>query len=297
MTHVATLITNPAQPALDPAAIALAVGVLATAMDVRILDPGIAADIPFTPDGADDKAVAERLRTALRDHPIDVVVPPRASRRKKLFVADMDSTMIEQECIDELADAVGLKAEVAAITERAMSGELDFEPALRERVALIKGLPRASWRRSRRAHHAHARRPRAHPHHEGERRAHLRSSRAASPSSPAASRERRLRRAPRQHPDRGGRQAPGPVGDPILGNEAKLAALTRCATARHRAAGDARGRRRRQRSCDDRGGGPRRRLSRQADRRRRAAHARIDHGDLTALLYLQGYARAEFVEP
>ena len=141
MTHVATLISNPARPALDDAAIALAVGVLPTAQDVRVLDPGLAADIPFTPGGADDKAVAMRLRTALKDHPIDVVVQPRAGRRKGLFVADMDSTIIEQECIDELADYVGLKAHVAAITERAMRGEIAFEPALRERVALLKGLP------------------------------------------------------------------------------------------------------------------------------------------------------------
>src|SRR3954469_1841006 len=141
MTHVATLMCNPAQRALDDAAIALAVGVLATAMDVRVLRPGIAVDIPFTPGGADDKAVAQRLRTALKDLSVDVVVQPLAGRRKKLFVADMDSTMIEQECIDELADYVGLKAHVAAITERAMRGEIAFEPALRERVALLKGLP------------------------------------------------------------------------------------------------------------------------------------------------------------
>src|SRR4029077_6335588 len=74
------------------------------------------------------------------DLPIDIVVQPIATRRKKLFLADMDSTMIGQECIDELADFVGLKAHVAAITERAMRGEIEFEPALRERVALLKGL-------------------------------------------------------------------------------------------------------------------------------------------------------------
>src|SRR3989440_11162150 len=141
MTHVATLISNPVHPALDDAAVALAVGVLATAQDVRVLDPGTAVDIPFTPGGADEKAVAERLRTALKDSPIDVVVQPLAGRRKQLFVADMDSTMIGQECIDELADYVGLKAHVAAITERAMRGEIAFEPALRERVALLAGLP------------------------------------------------------------------------------------------------------------------------------------------------------------
>ena len=79
--------------------------------------------------------------TALAGAPIDVVVQPAADRRKRLFLADMDSTMIGQECIDELADFVGLKAHVAAITERAMRGEIAFEPALRERVALLKGLP------------------------------------------------------------------------------------------------------------------------------------------------------------
>src|SRR5436305_3086701 len=126
MTHVATLISNPAQSALDDAAIALAVGVLATTQDVRVLDPDIAADLFFTPGGADDKAIAERLRTALKNLPIDVVVQPLAGRRKRLFVADMDSTMIGQECIDELAEYAGLKAHVAAITERAMRGEIAF---------------------------------------------------------------------------------------------------------------------------------------------------------------------------
>ena len=80
------------------------------------------------------------MREARDDLPIDIVVQPAMARRKKLFLADMDSTMIGQECIDELADFVGLKAHVAAITERAMRGEIEFEPALRERVALLKGL-------------------------------------------------------------------------------------------------------------------------------------------------------------
>jgi phosphoserine phosphatase len=100
----------------------------------------VAVDIPFT--GTEDiDAMADRLRAAREDLPIDVVVQPQANRRKKLFLADMDSTMIGQECIDELADFAGLKAHVAAITERAMRGEIAFEPALRERVALLKGLP------------------------------------------------------------------------------------------------------------------------------------------------------------
>ena len=73
--------------------------------------------------------------------PVDVVIQPHDGRRKKLLLADMDSTMIAQECIDELADYAGFKTRVAAITERAMRGEIAFEPALRERVALLKGLP------------------------------------------------------------------------------------------------------------------------------------------------------------
>ena len=73
--------------------------------------------------------------------PIDLVVQDAETRRKKLLIADMDSTMIGQECIDELAAEVGLKEKVAAITARAMNGEIEFEPALRERVALLKGLP------------------------------------------------------------------------------------------------------------------------------------------------------------
>jgi phosphoserine phosphatase len=84
--------------------------------------------------------LADQARHALNGAPIDLFVQPLAHRQKKLFLADMDSTMIGQECIDELADFVGMKQHVAAITERAMRGEIAFEPALRERVALLKGL-------------------------------------------------------------------------------------------------------------------------------------------------------------
>lgn len=144
MTHVATLICNPDQPVLDDAAIERARAALPGAAGTSWLAPSIAADIPFHPANATDlRALADRVREALAGTPIDVVVQPAAGRRKGLFVADMDSTMIEQECIDELADYVGLKEHVAAITERAMHGEIAFEPALRERVALLKGLSAA----------------------------------------------------------------------------------------------------------------------------------------------------------
>lgn len=138
MNLIATLIAHP--HALDTAALERARAALPEAGAPLWLDPGRAADIPFSAAiGTDQRALAETLRAALPG--LDVVVQPSAGRRKKLFLADMDSTMIGQECIDELAAFVGLKEHVAAITERAMRGEIEFEPALRERVALLKGLP------------------------------------------------------------------------------------------------------------------------------------------------------------
>lgn len=140
MTHVATLIAYP--NGLGEDALIRARAVLPRAADPQWLDRGIAVDIAFTPDeGIDQRAVAHELREILSGQSIDIVVQPVAHRRKMLLVADMDSTMIGQECIDELADLVGLKALVSGITERAMRGEIAFEPALRERVALLKGLP------------------------------------------------------------------------------------------------------------------------------------------------------------
>src|SRR6476620_4959161 len=140
MSLVATLICNPANPALDSIIVEGALAVLPSPGTAQWLFDEVAVDIPFT--GSDDvKAIEARLRQARGDLPIDIVAQPAALRRKKLILADMDSTMIGQECIDELADFAGLKAHVAAITERAMRGEIEFEPALRERVALLKDLP------------------------------------------------------------------------------------------------------------------------------------------------------------
>jgi phosphoserine phosphatase len=139
MSLVATLICNPADPALDQTIVDGALAVLPSPGPAEWLFDEVAVDIPF--DGSEDIAAIEgRLRQARGDLPIDIVVQPRAVRRKKLLLADMDSTMIGQECIDELADFAGLKAHVANITERAMRGEIEFEPALRERVALLKGM-------------------------------------------------------------------------------------------------------------------------------------------------------------
>jgi phosphoserine phosphatase len=140
MSLVATLICNPANPALDSTIVDGALAVLPSPGHAQWLFDEVAVDIPFA--GSDDvRAIEASLRRARGDLPIDIVVQPAALRRKKLFLADMDSTMIGQECVDELADFVGLKAHVAGITERAMRGEIEFEPALRERVALLKDLP------------------------------------------------------------------------------------------------------------------------------------------------------------
>ena len=137
MTHVATFI---AADRLDPSALDAARALLPRAQAPVWLAENIAADIPFSPESEiDQRALAARLRDAAGGA-IDIVVQPAAHRRKKLFLADMDSTMIDQECIDELAAYLGLKEHVAKITERAMRGEIAFEPALRERVALLKGL-------------------------------------------------------------------------------------------------------------------------------------------------------------
>jgi len=100
------------------------------------LDEGIAADIPF---GRADRVSARAALEGLLPG-VDVVIQAQAGRARKLLVADMDSTMITIECIDELADYAGIKPEIAEVTERAMRGELDFEAALDARVALLKGL-------------------------------------------------------------------------------------------------------------------------------------------------------------
>ncbi len=112
------------------------------------LDGEIAADVFAEADDA--RKLEAEIRLALAGGAIDIVVQPEATRRKALFLADMDSTMIGQECIDELAAYVGLKEKVSGITERAMRGEIAFEPALREACRLAEG--RAAFGR-RRDHH------------------------------------------------------------------------------------------------------------------------------------------------
>jgi phosphoserine phosphatase len=134
---VLSLIANPADSELNPA---LAEAIRAeTGGELNWLSHGIACDIaePTAPQAL------EVARNIIGSKAVDANVVPTQGRRKQLLVADMDSTMIEQECIDELAAALDLKPQVAEITERAMRGELDFGQALDTRVALLKGLERS----------------------------------------------------------------------------------------------------------------------------------------------------------
>ena len=135
---IVTLLTNPATPVLDRATVESLRNAWGGG-DARWLEPGVAAEFAVAEMPANRWEVWESLQ-ALR---VDLVVQPAEGRKKRLLIADMDSTMIEQECIDELADEAGVGVHVAGITARAMNGELEFEDALRERVGLLAGLPEA----------------------------------------------------------------------------------------------------------------------------------------------------------
>jgi phosphoserine phosphatase len=291
MTHVATLIGPNALEQLTRAS-----ALFPRPGEPTPLGPE-AADLPFTPDeGMNQRAAADALRTSFGGT-FDIVLQPAANRRKKLFLADMDSTMIGQECIDELADYAGLKAHVAAITERAMRGEIAFEPALRERVALLKGLPLAT------IDEVIDKRITLTP---GGRTlvATMRANGALTfmvsggftlfTSRIAAMIGFDETRANMLIAD-GGKLA-GTVAEPIFGRESKRATLielrTRLGLAKHDTlvAGDGAN------DIDmiaEAGLGV---AYHAKPKVAEAAAARIDHADLSALLYVQGYRREEFVE-
>lgn len=133
---IATLLTNPAAPLLDRATVESLRNAWGGG-DACWLEPGVAAEfaVEAMPENRWD------VWESLQSKAVDLVVQPVGGRKKRLLIADMDSTMIQQECIDELAHEAGVGAHVAGITARAMNGELDFEDALRERVGLLRGLP------------------------------------------------------------------------------------------------------------------------------------------------------------
>ena len=147
MNHILTLVANRSAMSLSPSVIARARDAVAGDTPV-VLSTDEAVDIPVV--AAPDM---DAVRAALDGAPIDALVTAAAGRRKALLIADMDSTIVTGETLDELADFAGLKARIAAITARAMNGELDFKAALRERVAMLRGLPvdalEKTWQRVR----------------------------------------------------------------------------------------------------------------------------------------------------
>ena len=249
------------------------------------LAPGIACEIPF-----DGPAKTMSLPG------VDAVVLPTANRRKRLLVADMESTMIQNEMLDELADFLGLRDRIAAITARAMNGELDFAAALDERVALLKGLPVGKLDEA-------ARRIRYTP---GGATlvATMKKHGAACAlvSGGFTYFTAMVREALGFDLDSAnvlkhdGRTLAGAVELPILGKEAKLTTLDRLCVERGLSIGEAL----------TVGDGANDLPMLKAAGLGVAFHAkpvvaaevfaRIDHGDLTALLYLQGYRRSDFVE-
>jgi phosphoserine phosphatase len=138
--NIASIIARPDNPVLEDTLLAYLASELPRAGLVKWLAPGTAAEIPFVARGPALALAWERATEIVGDLPVDLNIIPGTNRRKRLLVADMDSTIIGQECVDELADLVGKRTEVSAITERAMRGEIEFAPALRERVALLRGV-------------------------------------------------------------------------------------------------------------------------------------------------------------
>jgi phosphoserine phosphatase len=294
---VATLISSSASPALDIRAIERVQNALSSRQAPNWLELGVAADVPFTAQDRDLRVLADRVRAALAGAPIDVVVQRAAGRRRKLLLADMDSTMIGQECIDELAEHVGVKRQVAAITERAMRGEIEFEPALRQRVMLLKGLPVAAVDEvinNRIQLTPGARTLVATMRRHGGYTCLVTGGFTLFSDRIAAMIGFDENRANRLLVDADGRLT-GEVAQPIFGREAKLATLIEL-TRRHNltsdetlVAGD---------GANDipmiEAGGLGVAYHAKPKVAARAA-ARIDHGDLSALLYAQGYRRDEFV--
>ncbi len=257
-----------------------------------VLGPG-AVDLVVEADAL--APVRQAVGQQLDEAGVDFCVQPWAGRRKRLLVADMDSTIIGCECLDELADFAGVKAEVSAITERAMRGEIGFEGALRERVAMLKGLPLTALQT------CYDDRVRLNP---GARAlvatmtAH--GARCVLVSGGFEFFTRRVAAAAGFHADRANRlieadaALTGAVGEPILGREAKLAALKEEAgglkidLAAALAIGD---------GANDLAmlGAAGLGVAYRAKPLVAAeAHARIDHTDLTSLLYFQGYRAEQF---
>jgi phosphoserine phosphatase len=259
----------------------------------KILSPGLAFDLPVV-----GIAALIAARDIAADLPLDINLVKTDRRRKKLLIADMDSTIINVECLDELADMAGLKPQIAAITERAMRGELEFEAALRMRVGMLKGLKLDALERT------YAERVRLNP----GAKSLLATMRANGAHTMLVSGgfgyfTQRVAETAGFHVERGntllddGIALTGEVGTPILGREAKLAALIEAVAtlkidfAETLAVGD---------GANDLGMIGRAGMGVAYHAKpvvAEAAGAAIQYNDLTALLYLQGYSDDEIISP
>jgi phosphoserine phosphatase len=296
MELVLTLVAPPNAGAFSVNLREVFASVGARGKDSRKLDAGEGAATDVILEAPDLAAVRAALEAPMAGQQLDWCVQPLEGRRKRLLVADMDSTIINVECLDEIADFAGLKAEISAITERAMRGELPFESALRERVAMLKGLPVAALQQ------AYDERVRLNPGARtlvrtmtanGARCVLVSGGFSFFTGRVAQAAGFQAHHANTLHEADG--VLTGAVGEPILGREAKLATLREEAVLKSvplsaaLAVGD---------GANDlamieaAGLGVAYRakpiVAAQAD-------ARVNHTDLTALLYFQGYAEGDFV--
>jgi len=306
MRHVLTVIAAPASSAADspglnePLVAALRAALAeagAAAGEPDWLAPGTACDLPFDAPGREAAGTAEAaVRARLTTAPVDLAVQPAAARRRRLLVADMESTIIGQEMVDELAEAANLGPQIAEITARSMAGELDFAASLRERVRLLAGQPAEILERV-------AERITLNP----GARTLVRTMRANGAYTALVSGgfdcfAGTVRDACGFHEARANRlligdgRLAGAVAEPILDRAAKRAAVEELTVRRGLAPQD---------SCAVGDGANDIEMIRAAGLGvayrgkavlRAAAAVAIDHGDLTALLYLQGYRRAEFLD-
>ena len=294
MSNVLTLIGAPSLSNESAAAAHSAVAGLAIdAEDPDWLAPGIACDIAF--EGPDTTTIEAAVRQRLGDAPVDVVIQPTAGRRKRLLIADMDSTIIEGESLDDLAVIAGVGDKVAAITARAMNGEIDFKGALKERVGLLRDLPEATLEQ---AYEGVVPTPGAE--------ALVRTMAANGAFTALVSGGFRFftgrirERLGFDHDEANTLEIvdgklTGHVVEPILNRDGKAAALVRLCRERGLPTADAL-------AVGD-GANDLTMIQRAGlgvafhakSSVRKAAPARIDHGDLTALLYLQGYRTEEIL--
>ncbi len=296
MQFVLTLIADPESADLDEAAVAAAAKPLTKAgaalSEPDWLAPEIACDLCFT--GLAPERAEVRARSALKGAPVDLGVQPKAGRRKSLLVADMDSTIVTSETLDELADRAGLKREIAAITARAMAGELDFAQALRQRVAMLGGLPATALDHTLDGIELS---PGA--------RTLVQTMKAAGAYTMLVSGgfthfTAAVRESCGFDRDQANRlviedgRIKGEVAEPILDRQAKLRALQRLTAARGLEPSSA---------CTVGDGANDIDMLRAAGlgvayrakpAARAAARFKVDHGDLTALLYLQGFRQSDF---